>query len=186
MFFNIFKNVLSKRWPDGSVWLLCPDKNSFINWEKIVSFLENRNFRFELRKNNLLRNQISIKIIKEFGVHGVNPIDSMKQPLIQLADLFAGMTVFSRKDYDLYENWLRTQSRQRKLFENLEEFKVSNSAYERCRVLCEIDSKCKENRLYISLKSNRGLKSYKPDYPINFWFYQPQHDMDKAPIRYDI
>jgi hypothetical protein len=32
----------------------------------------------------------------------------------------------------------------------------------------------------VGLNNSRGLKTWKPENPINFWFYEPQHEDDTA------
>ncbi len=59
--------------------------------------------------------------------------------------------------------------------------KLSKSDQERCCVLYEFNNKCKNKKLGVSLKINRGLKTFDAKNPINFWWYEPQHEADKAP-----
>jgi len=33
----------------------------------------------------------------------------------------------------------------------------------------------------VSLRKYKGLRTMKPSNPINFWWYEPQSDLDKAP-----
>jgi hypothetical protein len=54
---------------------------------------------------------------------------------------------------------------------------------ERFQVLYEFDGGCKNRKMGVSLKTFGGLKTLDPRRPINFWWYEPQHEMDKAPTR---
>jgi hypothetical protein len=59
--------------------------------------------------------------------------------------------------------------------------RLSNSLRERCKVLSHFDQQCKNNKMGISLRHWRGLRTVGPNKPINFWWYEPQSDKDKAP-----
>jgi hypothetical protein len=42
--------------------------------------------------------------------------------------------------------------------------------------------RCKKAKLGVSLKTFGGLKSPKATSALNFWWYEPQVEQDKAPI----
>jgi hypothetical protein len=47
-----------------------------------------------------------------FGIIRIDPKDSKDEPFIQLADLFAGLAVYSRSKYDHFEKWKNPGSQQ--------------------------------------------------------------------------
>jgi len=49
--------------------------------------------------------------------------------------------------------------------------------------LAEFNAACKSKKLGVSLKTHRGLRTLNPESPINFWWYEPQHDADRAPTK---
>ncbi len=104
---------------------------------------------------------------------------------MQLADLFAGLSIYSRSCFNRYENWKIRNANQCGLFidDQSTHLKLSKSDQERCLVLDEFDKKCKRHRLGVSLKTARGLKTFDHSKPLNFWWYEPQHEEDKAPCR---
>ena len=127
-----------------------------------------------------------VKLVDEFSISRIEPRDSKEEPFIQLADLFAGLAAYSYLHYDYYDQWKHSNTRQMKLFETetCSQFKLSGADKERCRVLDYFNNNnCKRYKLGVSLKSNRGLKTPNPKNPINFWFYVPQHETDKAPLK---
>jgi hypothetical protein len=63
---------------------------------------------------------------------------------------------------------------------------LSKSGRERCFVLCELDVRCNKAKLGVSLKTFKGLKSPKPISALNFWWYEPQIEQDKAPTKTDL
>lgn len=161
MYFHLFRNVINKRWPAKSNWKLCPDEQMAVHWNEI---------RYQLRS-------------EPNAIEEIVPHSSHQHPFIQLADLFAGLAVFSRDSYSHYEEWqlAHDQSTGSLVSEGTNQF--SNSLRERCFVLAQFDQQCKENKLSISLKSRKGLRTGAPNKPINFWWYEPQSPKDKAPKR---
>ena len=185
MYYHLFENVLRLRWPDNAVWRLYPDINSAMNWETVRGCLEAVSTNL-VRENSLFTEGLDeLKLRKEFGIEEIQPVaDSSSRPLLQLADLFAGMAVFSRENFSGYQRWLKDASPQSELFkESGEPQKLSGSAKERFQVINYFDNKCKERSLGVGLKSTNGLQTYKPQNPLNFWKYEPQSPKDKAPTR---
>ncbi len=185
MYYHLFKNVLRKRWPGDWVWRLCPDENTAVDWESVEDFLSAEGSKLDVRADLFAQSKFRVRLRTEFGIEKIEPRDSVQQPLVQVADLFAGLAVFSRSKYNCYEVWHRTHGPQPPLFPvNADsQVQLSGADQDRCEVLAEFEGMCKGRRLGVSLKTNRGLKTYNPRNPINFWWYEPQHDLDKAPVK---
>lgn len=160
MFYFIFRNVLCYRWPIDAVWKLCPDENTAVEWHRIGFYLSEI---FDYPTGEPIAN-IEIEQIVEMKSH--------VEPFIQVADLFAGLAVFSRSEYDKYEQWLISPTLNR----------LSNSDRERFKLLAHLNKQCKKYKLGVSLKTRRGLRTYNPANPINFWWYEPQSELDKSPV----
>lgn len=60
---------------------------------------------------------------------------------------------------------------------------MGKSDRERCIVLNEFEVALSKNKLSVSLRSSKGLRTRNPAERMNFWWYEPQHSKDKAPIR---
>ncbi len=180
MYYHLFKNVLH-RWPSGSTWALYPDENSALDWATVADFLDAAGFNRKV-DSNLLEPSFYIRIGHDFRILKIVEAHSTETPLCQVADLFAGLGVFSRKRYLQYCEWLERQSNQLPLFPAARA-KLSNSDKERCTVLKHLDVLCKRYKLGVSLRSSHGLRTYNPANPINFWLYEPQHSKDKAPLK---
>lgn len=182
MYYHLFRNVLRKRWPDNAVWRLHPDEHSAIEWATIQNCLDNACTTINVDRSLLTNDEMHIWVRQEFGIAEIKPVSSEAHPLLQLADLFAGMAVFSRDKYYEYERWLKAKSNQIPLLAESEvSSDLSRSSMERFQVLERFDRFCKQRRLGVSLKSNQGLWTPDPKNPINFWLYEPQHPEDKAP-----
>jgi len=181
MYYHLFKNVLH-RWPSGTMWALYPDENSALDWATVADFLDAAGFNLKVESSLLSRLPFRARLERDFQIIEVVEVDSTKAPICQVADLFAGLGVFSRKRYFQYCEWLEQQSNQLPLFPTARA-KLSNSDKERCTVLKYLDDLCKRHKLGVGLKSSHGLRTYNPANPINFWPYEPQHPEDKAPTK---
>jgi hypothetical protein len=183
MYYHLFKNVMHKRWPHESTWKLNPDINSAIKWENLHSFLELANIGECMNKSSGWQSFVNLE--SEFSINRIEPRDSKEEPFIQLADLFAGLAAYSYLHYDYYDQWKHSNTSQAKLFETgtFSQIKLSGADKERCIVLDYFNNICKKYRLGVSLKSSNGLKTPNPKKPINFWFYVPQHEDDRSPLK---
>ena len=180
MYYHVFNNILTRRWPKESSWILRPDE-FWHSWDPLRSFLDISSTKIEVEASlyGIQRPK------KAFDIVDIKPCKSHLEPLIQLCDLFAGLTVFSREKYDEYNHWSRTFS-QLGLFEHLgkPEAHLSSSDRERCPVLHHAYSQLKRHNTKVSLNSSRCLKTLDPTQPFNFWWWDPQGDYDKAPTTY--
>lgn len=184
MYYHLFRNVLRKRWPEDAVWRLCPDEHTAIKWDTIQDVLENASMSVELEETLFTEGGFKRRLKRELSIDAIEPVNSSKEPLLQLADLFAGLAVFSREKFDGYQQWVSKKSPQLRLLDESEqEESISRSNKERFQVLEECDKKCKKYKLGVSMKSSKGLRTRDPKSPINFWVYEPQHPDDKAPTR---
>lgn len=151
MYGHLLAETLAHRWPDAAAWVLYPDEQDALRWDTIAAGLPR-----------------AARIV---------PSASHREPLIQVADLFAGLAVFSRAGYDTYEQWLcLTPEEQRppldKPLANLPGF-LSASDRQRCLLLDDFYTRCKVRLPGISLRTNRGLRTYHPDRAITFRWESP-------------
>ncbi len=184
MYYHLFKNVLRRRWPVGSIWRLQPDQNSAIDWQHLGEYVDDAGLHSEIEDNLLSPSGYKIRLQQDFRIEQIVPCESHRQPLVQVADVFAGMAVYSWRAYEVYEDWSRRHGPQANLLPaDSGDLKLSQADQERCTILAQFDELCKRHRLGVSLKSQHGLATRNPDRPINFWRYVPQHKNDKAPTR---
>lgn len=182
MYYHLFRNVLRARWPNDAVWRLCPDEHTALDWETLQDCLENVSAGVEVERSLFTGDQFRIRLRQEFAIEEIQAVSSEAHPLLQLADLFAGLAVFSRDKFDDYQKWSQATSPQAVLFDEGDASDdPSRSSRERFRVLKEFDRLCKQRKLGVSLKTKRGLWTPQPQNPINVWMYEAQHPEDKAP-----
>ncbi len=184
MYYHLFRNVLRARWPHDAVWRLHPDDHTAMNWGTVEDCLQSVGQQYELERSLLTGGKLRVRLRREFGIEEIRPVSSRDHPLLQLADLLAGMAVFSRDRFAEYQAWLSTNESQSKLLpDDGRQVEASRSTRERFKVLRHFDSLCKSLKLGVSLKSRGGLWTPDPGNPLNFWLYEPQSPLDKAPRR---
>jgi len=184
MYYHLFRNVLRARWPDHAIWRLYPDEHTAMDWGTIEDCLGNVAERPEEGTSLFTPGGFRLRLHRVFSVEAIQSATSSDKPLLQLADLFAGMAVFSREKFFEYQHWLSANSSQKSLFDDeIACLKLSRSASERFPVLKAFDESCKARRLGVSLETKGGLWTPDPRNPLNFWMYEPQHPEDRAPTK---
>ena len=177
MYYHLASTTCSKRWNvSQACWAWYPDEQSSVDWETLQDCVRNKKHSCvqDLFRANPDFERVNLKNVK--------PSESHKHPLIQLADLFAGMGSYSWGHFDRFIEWNKNNSQQQSFFDN-KQSSFSKSEEERFVVISEFNKKCKERSMQIGLESTSGFKSYNPRVFVNFWLYEPQHKLDKAPIR---
>jgi len=179
MFYHLHASSLKRR-PKASIWHLYPDEGVGVNWEVVAKCIHARGQK---------RARVDIPLFSStffddphYQIADFSEVKSHEEPCCQIADLFAGMSIFSRTHYDLYEKWAEFTKPSLPLFPK-EEPEMTNTQKNRFPILQYFDEGCKARKLGVSLKTNRYLQTPNPNNPINFWPYTPQHDMDKAPTK---
>jgi len=186
MYYHLLRNVLGKRWPDEASWLFVPDENTSIRWSSVEYFLRIASVDTEFTEEGLFSDNSPAFVLRRlFAIDQVMPRRSHSEAFIQLADLFAGIGVYSHETYDEYERWALNNPEHPILFPSLVD-KASawgKADAHRCTLLRDFNGMCKKRKLDVSLKTNRGLRTMHPKYPVNFWMYEPRHELDKAPTK---
>jgi hypothetical protein len=182
MYYHLFKNVLARRWPEGATWHLRPDEQASVDWKAIAGSLQDTHTAHEVKPDLFSQRELGARLRSELGVAAITPATSHLEPLIQLADLFAGLGVYSRDGFQKYEQWRASQGGQMSLFAG-EPARLSGSDRERCFVLNELDKRCKNHKLGVSLRTRGRLSTPDPARPLNFWWYEAQSPLDRAPVR---
>jgi len=185
MYYHLFRNVLRLRWPNDAIWRLHPDEHTAMDWDTVQDCLESVSTRVEMERSLFTQGTFRPRLRSEFGIEQIQPVPSSQHSLLQLADLFAGLAVFSREKFPKYQEWLSISSAQMPLMSHAQpaDTSFSRSEKERFQVLSEFNQMCKQRKLGVSLESKEGLWTPDPRNPINFWPYEPQHPEDKAPTR---
>ncbi|KQC02991.1 MAG: hypothetical protein APR54_02515 [Candidatus Cloacimonas sp. SDB] len=186
MYYHLLKNVLVHRWPCDCTWCLYPDENSVIDWDRIKRFLDRGKYRTIISNYLFSDPYLREKFITDYRILRINPSRSGSNTLIQLSDLFVGLAVYSRESFNVYKKWEKINGNQMFLPGIIPgEPNLSNADKERCLILNELNNRCKISGMGVSLDNSRGLRTYDPNRKLNFWWYMPQHENDKAPRRFN-
>lgn len=184
MYHHLLKNVFTNKWPDNLRWKFYPDENSAVNWKDVEHFLGNKSISIELNKDLFKESGFNWRLL--FHLLEIQELNSKTTPMVQIADLFAGMSTYSRESYAKYIEWERQNDPNPDLFDsNNVEINLSKNDNSRCEIIEYLKSSCDKHKLGVSLKSSKGLKTHSPRKPINFWWYEPQHEADIAPLKKD-
>ena len=184
MYFHLLRNIV-RRWGITS-WSIHIDKNEKVDFDVLRECLNSKIYQIDTGQFpeiiESLEQLKELEVVKE-----ISEVESHEEPLVQLADLFAGVAHFSNEKGTECCEWLVTYGNpaQESLIDlnsigsNLGEYSKS----EECRycLIGKINELCKKYTLYVSLKGEKRLQTKKPSSPMNFWTYEPQGDYDKAP-----
>lgn len=69
--------------------------------------------------------------------------------------------------------------------ENMNKLKISGKDKHGFRIYGFVDRYSKRKSWTVSLKENKGFYKYDKSKPLNFWFYMPQREDDKVPLKND-
>ncbi len=176
MYYRLISHVIRNRWPSGSIWQLFVDERNDIDWQELESYLPSR------PKRNRDQGQL-LQRASQYYKPRVEQAVSANAPLVQIADLFAGLAAFSWNEHAAYERWKGQSDMFSLMFSDAKPSELSKSQTHKARTLLHFTTYCKP-RIDISHKAGEGLRTPVPKSPINFWRYVPQHEKDKAPLRH--
>ena len=176
---------MGRQW-NQSRWSLYPDNNPKVDWDETAKYL---NAASLYRTNPQQPELVEVPRCDELQFGRPEQVDSVREPLIQLADLFAGLARYSCEEGRQCIQWLDSQvSRQQLRFRDLcATTSVRDSHTRRRLCLYQLIGKlytlCSQYKLYVSLREMGCLWTRVCTKPVNFWHYEPQSIHDKAPVR---
>ncbi|MFA5860447.1 MAG: DUF3800 domain-containing protein [Candidatus Thermoplasmatota archaeon] len=181
MYYNLFRNVFTKRWPDASLWQLRPDENLSLQWQRLHFLLESGDGSARRGQKRLV---VHAARGQSFEINTITEAKSHEAPFVQLADLFAGLTVFSRANFARLEAYKLglAKHKQLRLVGNFEHAPLTRSEKERFNVLTTFRRAMKKAEIRVQFESAKGLRGF-PTEPINFWWYESRSVHDRAPTK---
>jgi len=201
MHYHLLSTVL-RRWPGGACWTVRPDENTAMNWEHLGEVLSNTKHRRPKERAHLatqFRLPIHSRVeelladIRSLDLQPVQPVRSDEEPLVQLADLFAGAARFAREKAPLVREWIVADeaafgSAGEDLFGDAAEYvpKLSKSDQTRFEILRDFAAECRnpKHKRGVSLRSKGFFETPGgANRPIWFWHWEPQGKYDKAPTK---
>src|SRR3989338_7635435 len=167
MYYHLIQNTLSKRWGNGSAWVLVPDHQSSIDWRTLGEYLVSKKHKtmadiFGIDEGGFIN----------LGLKMIRPTHSHEEPFIQLADYVAGLGAYSYCHHTKYHNWLQNLSGQNSLFSNVINPEVLSSTEKvRFPLITSFTEKSKKHKKKLSFQKTGGFKTNDPRENINFWLY---------------
>lgn len=185
MYYHLLNNVIIRKWGELGHWIVYPDQSA-VNWEELEMVMQNQIKKMEDQK----------RIEDPYGILGmgyleISPTISHECPIVQIADLFAGLGVHSRESIHKHVSYYIARKGRKcrylpaRTIETVQDIisSLSRSDRERCYTLNHVFTRCKEKKWGIHLLRSDGLKTSDRTCPINFWHYIPQNRRDKAPVK---
>lgn len=181
---------MARSWCNVS-WIFYPDINSKIDWQGIRKQLNIANFFRYIYKQRILMDLPDSDY--SFHFSEIQQLDSIQEPLIQLADLFSGIARYSGEKGYYCVQWLHSHpsyfGKEHQLeFDNFCPKNNETTGHDRCiyQLIGNLYKTCKKYKLGVSLATNNRLctmYSKVHNRPINFWNYKPQDKYDTAPVK---
>lgn len=185
MYYHNMKVVL-KDWNVNTEWEFYPDEFTQINWhDDIVKYIENTNFK--------PNNKFQLELFEVFNgmsfptIRNTKELVSTAYPIIQLADLYAGLIRTSRKESECFNQFYQNKKNglQMSLFGVEPQLKISNSLRPKFEVMCHFKEVSDKYKFGINFSDCKYFKTFHSHNNINIWHYIPQGEHDKAPTKHN-
>jgi len=161
MYFHLFKNVMSRRWPSDCVWRHIPDEHVGVKWETLESCLSAKDSHqvseLALDSQSPAHESFGASIKRLFRVAEITECRSQELCLSQVADMLAGMGAFSRERFAEYRAWKRNFGYSETLFETPRP-DVTSGQFEKFQVLSHFESRIARLALPVALDQTGGLR----------------------------
>lgn len=188
MYYHLCRNLMRSRWGKDSIWHLYPDENSAVNWDLVRDTLYAKSMEsgglISAPKLEGTGTKVTIRFRRNYTIADITPVKSELYPLVQVADLFAGLAVYSKigaLPYDKWRTWYKA-----KLTNDVPGNTPTPTGTEKARsaLLNKLGQWIREQpALGYTLDRQKGIYTLDPQSPINFWWYRPQREEDKAPTK---
>ena len=177
MYFHNLK-VVKKHWGIDTKWSFFPDEFNQINWEEdVIKYFNNLQLlNHDPSQLNLFNEVRDIRI----KYNNVKELQSVFYPIIQLADLFAGVIRTSRNESDKFYTWYSKSKDQYSLFDD-EEVDISKNMLPKYKTMKQFKLIADKNSMGVSINKLKYFKTFNNKNNIFIWHYEPQSELDKAP-----
>ena len=166
MYYWALKTTLSQKWPPTATWDVRVDQQSAVDWDFLRRLVDPPAREVSIARAD---DHLVVEPIERFSIGSMSQCVSHSEPLVQLADLFAGVSGFSREHARRQQRWARGQQE-----ELLGVDRDPNSRAHRARFkfMRELKSALKTQELDVRLWRD-GFVTLDPAVPINFWHWKP-------------
>lgn len=180
MYYHNLK-VLKNHWRVDTNWSFYPDEFTAIDWKNdVVKYLTNMTLVSKDHHQYDFFNEIKEIRIK---YNNVKELKSDMYPIVQLADLFAGIIRTSRLQSNDFMSWFLTKENENQfsLFDKPKQIIISKNLQPKFELMYDFKKLADRYKLGMSLNTDKYFKTYNCKKNIFIWHYSPQGEYDKAP-----
>lgn len=174
--------VLKRHWNVNTSWEFYPDEFTAINWSNdIVEFLRNTPLQKKIQHPQLFEAFEQV-IFPKYRI--VQELVSTKYPIIQLADLYAGIIRTSRNYSEDFFKWytFKKTTEQPTLFK-VDEPNISKSIIPKFELMYKFKNKADRFKMGVNLSDKKYFSKNHKKLNLFIWHYEPQREDDKAPTK---
>lgn len=181
LYYLRLRDTLSKRWGPDTVWRIYVDEHNQMNWDDLESYLDNASLRKYM--STIFGDDYDFEWLREnrskYVIQEIKSVRSIDEPFIQIADIFAGASAYSHNCSTKLLDWIKYESLKEKkdgcnqmtfAFPILKENKLNSKDKWRCRFIEYLQNQCKTKTYQVSIKECKGLHTFKPASPFNFFY----------------
>lgn len=180
MYYKILKETKSD-WIGVENWEFFPDELTSVDWNKdVVPYIERTNL--DKKRNNDEETLFGVlKNIRFSNVRKCSELESCECPILQLADLFAGIIRLSFEKSEKFCSWYYDKINGSSLFNEL--IPLSKSEIAKFEAMYHFKKLCDHYSMGLNLSDDKHFKVFNKRCGLWIWFYKPQGDYDKAPTK---
>jgi len=182
LYYLRLRDIFAKRWEANTNWEISIDNQRQIDCDQLKGFL--KHYSFNTLEETILGKAYDMWELMQtpikFQIGKLHQVDSKKESFIQIADIFAGMSAYSHNKSDELLEWLKFDGLQHPDahgnfqptlgLPGIEKSEYKGRELWRFRFIKHVQEKCKTKKYQVSLSFKRGLHTFDPKSPINFFF----------------
>jgi len=179
LYYLRLRDMMSKRWGKNSHWAIFIDEQHQVDWKELDEYLDWGSMNTYSQTIFGLYYDIDWlkKNSSKYSADPVQLVKSDQEPLVQIADIFAGMAAYSHNKGNKLVEWLKVDAPQtsnndaRQLsFKFLNKTSITGRELWRNRFIKYVQDKCKSKNYQVSINNKKGLHTFRPSSPFNFFY----------------
>jgi hypothetical protein len=184
MYYRLLAQIMY-RWRVPRLISFYPDEKISINWsDDIQKFITtarkivDTQFHGITLGGNRRENKIKFTETSE-------EVDDNDEPLVQAADLIAGLVRKSYEEGESFERWASSADGNQQSLGFEAQVEVSNAQRSRFELMKKLRTTAKSHSLGLRFRENQRLETnkYHQSKPLNVWKFEHQDGHDQAPVR---
>jgi hypothetical protein len=182
LYYLRLRDTLSKRWNVDTNWCILVDNQNQIDSVELEGYL--KHYSGNTLEETIFGREHDMKELMQapikFHIGSIRQVDSKKEELVQIADIFAGMSAYSHNASNKLLEWLKTDGLQHPDSQGrfqyalglpgIKKSQLSGRELWRFRFIKYVQEKCKTKKYQVSINAKQGLHTFDPKSPVNFFF----------------